>query len=1018
MDWSGVRREISQVRQWRHAFFISLIFSCLLFASLPGSEALAQGLNFKVYGEEVLPTPNIYTAFQDSKGYMWFGSDRGVIRFDGYTFSTFTREQGLADDEVFQMFEDSNGRIWFETLNGKVSYFKDGIFWNSLSDTTLRGLDSQGIIAGISEDSLHNIWFVSRTEIVRYASNRKAYRYSLDPRLGKLQNLTRNGRSVFTLTTHSGVYKLNYDSTRDKFDVILRYNCDHGYGMTRKLQWLNEEEVVIKEVHGVHVLNTRTNTCKHGTSFKIDVTVLNISKADDHLWIGTSEGVLRYEPSGANKKLELEGMSVTSVMRDSEGNYWFTTYGNGILFCTSMKVGAFGVKDGLLTDHINFLTRDSRDRLWIGYGAGSGGAISYIFNKKIYHRKITTEPVLQKFKASAIDFVRGDTMVSTSVGTFFLNKGRKRLINGFFRTMREHSPGKLWVVGSQSLHVVEMRRWLNYLVADDEKTLEKFRIVQGPNPDSVGRGLELFQSRVLDLSRVRCMMLDSMQTFWIGTDRQLYCQPLAERFTNKLTPVVLSFTTAVNDIQQLPGGTLVIATDGDGLAFVKNREQVMTLTTQSGMSSNVCTSIDIEKDGTIWVGTSNGVNKISGYPNAVQIDYLSVHDGLLSNNIDDLEIVRDTVWIASQKGLSYVKNDYEIRKVTTPIMYVERVTLDGEQVFPSNNESLVFTHRQNDIGIRYVGLLYGNGDPLLYRYRLHDTDPWRYTKSTSVYLPGLPPDSYQFTVAAQGRSGQWSNEARVTFKIEYPFWKSNTFIIGMIVLVLGVGGWSVRQYIKNQQIEMQRQQRVVLSELKTLRAQMNPHFLFNALNSIQGVLLRKDIESVQEYLIRFGKLMRLILDHSDRASITIREELDSIVNYLEIEQLRAGHQFQYRIEFDSEVDVERSEIPAMILQPFIENAIWHGFGHRKDGSEMLVIRFSKQEENIIISITDNGIGRKKALTLRNREHKSKGIQLVKERIEILNFSNGRKIELKIEDLEDEQGNHPGTRVTVKIPIAS
>ncbi len=96
-------------------------------------------------------------------------------------------------------------------------------------------------------------------------------------------------------------------------------------------------------------------------------------------------------------------------------------------------------------------------------------------------------------------------------------------------------------------------------------------------------------------------------------------------------------------------------------------------------------------------------------------------------------------------------------------MYVERVTLDGEPVFPGDTESLIFSHRQNDIGIRYVGLLYGNGDPLLYRYRLHDTDPWRYTKSTSVYLPGLNPDTYQFTVAAQGRSGHWSEEARMTF---------------------------------------------------------------------------------------------------------------------------------------------------------------------------------------------------------------------------------------------------------------
>jgi LytS/YehU family sensor histidine kinase len=221
-------------------------------------------------------------------------------------------------------------------------------------------------------------------------------------------------------------------------------------------------------------------------------------------------------------------------------------------------------------------------------------------------------------------------------------------------------------------------------------------------------------------------------------------------------------------------------------------------------------------------------------------------------------------------------------------------------------------------------------------------------------------------------------------------------------------------FFKQRQKEIERQHRVTISELKSLRAQMNPHFLFNALNSIQGVLLKQSVEVTQDYLGKFGKLMRTILDHADRSSISIKEELDSITNYLEIEQLRAN-QFQYHIDIDQSLDIYNREIPAMIVQPFIENSIWHGFAH-KDGDKQLLIKFTNgPEEETFIEIVDNGIGRKKAQSLRSSKHKSKGIQLVRERIDILNHKAERKIRIEIIDLEDSLGNHPGTKVIISIP---
>jgi two-component sensor histidine kinase len=339
----------------------------------------------------------------------------------------------------------------------------------------------------------------------------------------------------------------------------------------------------------------------------------------------------------------------------------------------------------------------------------------------------------------------------------------------------------------------------------------------------------------------------------------------------------------------------------------------------------------------------------------------------------------------------------------------------GNPIRVKDGQEVSLLHTENDVSITFTGLSYNNGDDIIYRYKLHPDDPWRFTRSNSVHLPELPSEHYQFTVSAKGRSGTWSDDAVISFTIAQSFWQTLWFKIVCAFALAGVLWLGMGAYVEQQKKEMRRQHRVTLSELRSLRAQMNPHFVFNALNSIQGVLLKNNLTTTQDYLSRFGKLMRTILDHSDKSSITISEELESIINYLEIEILRTNEQFQYKIEVDPALDTHNTEIPAMILQPFIENSIWHGFG-QKTGDNLLIIRFDLQgEDQVVITIEDNGIGRKKARELRTSTHRSKGVGLVQERIDILNLGSERKITLNVKDLEDEQGNSQGTRVSLTIP---
>jgi ligand-binding sensor domain-containing protein/two-component sensor histidine kinase len=983
-----------------------------LFLFFIGVTALnAQQLNFKNYTDDVLPTANIYTAFEDSRGYMWFGSDRGVIRYDGYLFTSFTKEDGLSDNEVFNFYEDRKGRIWLETMNGKMCYYKDGIFWNAKQDSVLAKMDCDASIHSIREDKHGNIWIISNRDIVCYKTNGTVTRVrGLSP-FGQLVSLVPLSDGTFALSAEFKSFRIKFNPMVDSVieaDEFKSAPVVHNRGTKHLL--LSDNEVMFKDEHRLSIVNFRDDSSHMLHKFPPDIKPLSLSRiGQDDIWVGTTDGIVRFSLK-KSKAVEvlLKKHAVTSAMCDREGNYWFTTVGHGIFFCTSMEMKGYTSQNGLLVDRVNTLARNAHGKVWLGYGPGSGGYMSFINAKGIGHVRLTDDPRLRNLETLKINCAADSLLVSTSVGAFIVTPNKIGVIYDYTRNFIEHPAGTYW------------RSSANYIYTISKEIVNK-RLRRPVYSDYVSdysiprtAVFEQYYSIKLHGPRAKSFLIGSNGVFWVGTDRGLYYYENDSLYA--VGHQEAGLTSIINDIAELRDKTIVAATNDEGIIIMRDRKHVMSLGTENGLSSNICNAIDVDNDGAIWVATSKGLNKISGYPDSLHVDYYNEYDGLLTNDIADVLLVNDTVWIATRKGVTFFHKDHIIRRETAPLMYIEKVTSDAQPVFFNNESILIFKHNQNNIGIRYVGLLYGNGDPLLYRYRLHDGDPWRYTKSTSVYLPELNPDEYEFAVAAQGRSGKWSEEATIRFQITKPFWKTAGFIVIMVLLMLAIISGLIQKYIADQRKEMLRQQRVVMSELKTLRAQMNPHFLFNALNSIQGVLLKKDWEGAQEYLSRFGKLMRLILDHSDRATITIKEELDSIVNYLEIEQLRANHQFQYRIEFDAEVDIEKSEIPAMILQPFIENSIWHGFGHRRNFGDLLVIRFGKSEGNILITTTDNGIGRRKAAELRKKSHKSKGIHLVKERIEILNFGNDSKISLEIEDLEDEQGNHPGTRVTIKIPV--
>ena len=209
------------------------------------------------------------------------------------------------------------------------------------------------------------------------------------------------------------------------------------------------------------------------------------------------------------------------------------------------------------------------------------------------------------------------------------------------------------------------------------------------------------------------------------------------------------------------------------------------------------------------------------------------------------------------------------------------------------------------------------------------------------------------------------------------------------------------------------------TELQALRAQMNPHFLFNCLNSINSFIIKNEQEQASEYLSKFSKLIRQVLHNSKSPKITLSNELESLRLYIEMESLRFNGKFEYEINVDPELDVDYLEVPPMILQPYVENSIWHGLMHKKEGIGRLNITIEKQESMLLCTIVDNGIGRKAAKQIKSKsavKNKSYGMSITRDRLSYINRKFNESAHVEVVDLEDNHDNSMGTKVVLKIMI--
>jgi len=486
-------------------------------------------------------------------------------------------------------------------------------------------------------------------------------------------------------------------------------------------------------------------------------------------------------------------------------------------------------------------------------------------------------------------------------------------------------------------------------------------------------------------------------------------------------------------------GLIWIRNSGRGLVSFRVNDSyqvkdVTQFTTAEGLPSNDVLDIATDKEERLWVCTSNGmaVMNYNRKQKAWDIYNVGKQLGLNFESWVDGRMAVDTlgnIWLSTIDNLIKLHTDKIHLQKEIPRVVIEKMLLNMKETDWGNYSDSVYSYfqlpykpvfnfQENSLSIQFNGTNLSDASVQEYSYMLQPLDTtWSHgSQNNFVSLLKLSPGDYVFKVKVKGRGTDWSRPETFSFTIERPFWEKWWFRLLLIGLAGSVIIFIYSRRVKAIQRQANVQNKLYDLEMKALKAQMNPHFIYNALNSIQSLIVDEKKSDAINYVGTFSRLLRQVLEHTDSNVVTLEKEMQTLRLYIQLESLRLNMDLQYSLQTDDEVMTENEKVPPLILQPFVENALWHGLS-RKEGEKRLKISVSQKEDYLVCIVEDNGIGRQRAAEFKKKSareiYSSRGIDITIKRLTEFNKDKNHPPVL-YKDLTDDAGNAMGTQVSIYI----
>jgi hypothetical protein len=538
------------------------------------------------------------------------------------------------------------------------------------------------------------------------------------------------------------------------------------------------------------------------------------------------------------------------------------------------------------------------------------------------------------------------------------------------------------------------------------------------------RTFTLFTSETtpaLPFDRVKSVAYDAYGDVWIGG------HSLAR--WNHLTQVFDTLITVYGGANKFNEDIVVFTADTEGSLWINNAnnglleyrikdKKFVAYSIKDGLPSDVLHSISPVIDGKLWVA---GSNHLTLFDNRTK--QFTIYDQ--SDGLPDPRPTGRRMFLDRESGKLYLCSDeyisvFPFTPVTEPDrssdLMIEEVTVDNSRTYYQPADPLRIHYNENELMIAYTIIDYEKSN-YQFSYRLDPANPWIVVgDQRNVNLSNLQPGDYTIQLRASGKPGvEKLQELQVV--IRSPIWKTPWFITLAILFI----GAAVYLRIRNRIYHIRQKANIdkLLSqtEMKALQAQMNPHFIFNSLNSIGEMILNNENKDASNYLSKFARLIRITLDQSSQSMVSLRNTIDYLERYMEMENIRNSH-FTHQISVDPTLDIDETMVPPMLIQPFIENALWHGVSAGNKHIHVK-IKFCKRNDNLVCTIDDNGIGIHNARqqTHKNGQHQPVGIANIQTRVALLNEKYNLHGHISIEDKKDIAGQtETGTLVTLHLPL--
>jgi len=971
------------------------VFSCVLLWTLgvivlSQYNAHSQNPTFSRFSEEEgLPSNDVYDVLVADDGLMWFATDNGVSRYDGNEFVNFSVSNGLPANSVLKLYQDQSGKIWFLSYNGMLSYYDQ--------DEILQYTFNDSIVEYFHDNYFNKIYVDSTGGLL------------LSPRHGGSGYIKKDGQLYSDdelRPSHIDTCYLSFeDKGDDYFLTILSKKPDkcikHGQlffadstyfipveftprQFQRNFIEIGKDEYMVSYRNCVYYI--KDQWIKANRYFNEEV--LSLYRDDqERLWVSVKydHGIYMFEDysmSGSGTHF-LDGYTITSTTQDQEGDYWLGTEGNGVFFLPSFDFKLYKLPGDDRNLNVMALAV-SGNRMWftsrdkhLYTGRVSDGAISDIRMIDIgepydwiKHICVDSEGFLW---LSSTEYLRYDPAgiprpTDTVINSTFLSKGL----------------GDTVIVASRRLGIYKQDKLLELV-----------------DPDSSRRVYSAYHDRDKGI--------------WLGTlyGVYLYKDGIAY-YKGELSPVLRERISCISKVKDM----LVFGTSAHGLIMVRGDSVTSHITEENGLIGNSIKSIFPQNDSIIWVGTKDGLNKIILQPgyNEWEIESYGQNDGLPSSEVSSIVMHDEYIWLATGSGLVSFHPDNLKPHLSPPRIQIKNIQINGRDTCLHAQYSLA--HDQNDLRISFSGITYRSEEGLRYRYMLSNyNDEIVETKNQWAIFPNLPPGDYTFFVNVGNIHGVWNESPQtIQFHIRKHFTQTVWFIILMIIISSTAVFLITMFFQKQKKIKENARNELVRMEQKLFRLQMNPHFVFNALLAIQGFMYLNKSKEAGRYLTSFAKLIRHTLYGSSEEYISLDKEIEALQYYLELQRLRFNESFDYIIDLDEDLIPESTQIPPLLIQPFLENAIEHGLQHKEDPGK-LILKMSMQEDCLMVEVEDNGIGREQAELLQKKKgklHKSMGLEIIRKRVESLNKIMSKKILLEIIDLHKNE-KAAGTLVKICIP---